>query len=37
MRRLGRIAGLSAVVMLMTGDVASATHDMGVIGAGCWI
>ena len=26
MRRLGRIAGLSAVVMLMTGDVASATH-----------
>ena len=34
MRRLGRIAGLSAVVMLMTGDVASATHDMGVIGAG---
>ncbi|MFD4841401.1 M48 family metallopeptidase, partial [Achromobacter sp. NPDC058515] len=34
MRRLGRVAGLSAVVMLMTGDVASMTHDIGVFGAG---
>lgn len=34
MRRLGRVASLSMVVMLMTGDVASMTHDIGVIGAG---
>lgn len=33
-RRLGRAAGLSAVVMLMTGDVTSMTHDIGVVGAG---
>ncbi|MVW78109.1 M48 family metalloprotease [Bordetella sp. 02P26C-1] len=33
-RRLARVAGLSAVVMLMTGDLSSMTHDMGVLGAG---
>jgi Zn-dependent protease with chaperone function len=34
LRRLGRIAGLSAVVMLMTGDVSSMTHDFGVLATG---
>ncbi|WP_447981165.1 M48 family metallopeptidase [Achromobacter kerstersii] len=33
-RQLGRVVGLSAVVMLMTGDISSMTHDIGVMGAG---
>ncbi|MNX52770.1 TPR repeat-containing protein YfgC precursor [compost metagenome] len=32
-RRLGRLAGLSAVAMLMTGDTSSLTHDIGGVGA----
>ena len=34
MRRLGRIAGLSVVALLITGDVTSAVHDIGVLGTG---
>lgn len=33
-RQLGRVFGLSAAVMLMTGDISSMTHDIGVMGAG---
>lgn len=32
-RQLGRVFGLSAAVMLMTGDISSMTHDIGVMGA----
>ncbi len=34
MRRLGRLAGLSVVLMLMTGDGVGAVYDLGTLGAG---
>lgn len=33
-RQLGRVMGLSAVVLLMTGDASSMANDVGVFGAG---
>lgn len=33
MRLLTRIAGLSTIVMLMTGEVSSMTHDIGALGS----
>lgn len=34
LRRLGRLAGLSAVAVLVTGDISSLNHDIGLLGAG---
>ncbi len=34
LRRLARVAGLSAVTMLMTGDVSDMVHEVAVLGAG---
>ncbi|CAB3821883.1 Beta-barrel assembly-enhancing protease [Achromobacter deleyi] len=33
LRRLGRLAGLSAVALLVTGDISSLSHDIGLLGA----
>ncbi|AXA80543.1 metalloprotease (plasmid) [Achromobacter xylosoxidans] len=34
MRRLGRIAGLSSIVLLVTGNAVNITQDIGIVGAG---
>lgn len=34
LRRLGRLAGLSAIAVLITGDISGMSHDIGLLGAG---